>query len=76
MPHRRLFIAAASLVLVAGGAIAVTAAAGSSSKPATPSRYQDYLGGGSGSTGQSDDQCDKPVAQRTGGWVCPPTSDK
>jgi hypothetical protein len=76
MSHRRLLAAAATLTLVAGAAIAVTAAESSSGKPATPPLYQDYLRNDSGSTGQPDNQCDKPVAQRVGGWACPATSGK
>ena len=81
MPYRRSLIAAATLLLVSAGAVAVTAADSTSGKPSRHQDYRDYMNGtgsgsGSGSSTGSGDQCDKPVAQRTGGWVCPATSAK
>jgi hypothetical protein len=55
--------------LLLGTAAAITAAAtsGGAEKPTKPShQYQDYMGGG-----QTSDQCSVPVAERSGGWVCP-----
>lgn len=71
---RRRVALVSSAALLLGAAAAVTAGAessGSAKKPTSPtSNYQDYLGG------QTGDQCALSVSQRSGGWVCPQTSDR
>lgn len=62
--RRRVAIIGSAAVL-AVAAVAITAAA-TSGGSSTPSRYHDYTGNSA-----NDDQCAKPVAERTGGWVCP-----
>jgi len=66
---RRRVALIGSTVALGVGAVALTAAAagsGGAAKPPAPShRYADYVDDHNG------DQCALPVAQRTGGWVCP-----
>ena len=64
--RRRAVLIGAAVLLLGGVALAVAAeATGGTARPAL--RHQDYIDGPAGNS----DQCSLPVAQRTGGWVCP-----
>lgn len=63
---RRRVAAIGSVVLLAGALVTVAAVAYSGHGSGSGSGYRDYTGNSS-----NDDQCAKPVAERTGGWMCP-----
>jgi hypothetical protein len=70
MTRRRLAVAGAVTFLAAAGtAVTVSAAADAAGNSSSHSRQQDYTGGST-----AGDQCAKPVAQRVGGWMCPPSA--
>lgn len=55
-----------SVVLLVGAAVTAGAVAYSGDGSGSASRHRDYTGNST-----NDDQCAKPLAERTGGWMCP-----